>query len=338
MNGIVMDLQFFAEEGAAAAAAPEAAGSTQTEAAVNTEGTEAIGVGDTLPNGQQVKSAQVAAELERQMKRHPELRKVYGQKPQAQAKGQAAEAPHEMTIQEKWEAAKKGEFKDLYGQDVQAAIRDRFKNQEDARAELDTVNDVMEILRGKAGVETNDELLELLRNDDSLYEEEAEAAGMTVERYKEFKALQEEHNQRAAEDQQALENEFWDNHFSKMTAEAEQLKQMFPDFDLRTELANEKFARLTHPSVGISVEDAYRLVHKDEIDQQMMAYAMNRQREQMAQTIQAQRARPVEGAMSASAAAPAAGVAKDFGKMTRQQRDEYRRKVLSGLIRGGDFA
>ena len=86
MNRIVMDLQFFAEEGAAAAAAPEAAGSTQAEAAVNTEGTEAIGVGDTLPDGQQVKTAQVAAELERQMKRHPELRQVYGQKPQAQAK------------------------------------------------------------------------------------------------------------------------------------------------------------------------------------------------------------------------------------------------------------
>jgi len=338
MNGIVMDLQFFAEEGAAAAAAPEATGSTQTEAAASTEGAEAIGVGDTLPDGQQVKTAQVAAELERQMKRHPELRKVYGQKPQAQGKGQAAAEPHEMTIQEKWESAKKGEFKDLYGQDVQNAIRDRFKNQEDAQAQLQGIQPMLDALMQKAGVESLEELSDLILDDDSLYEDEAEAAGMTVERYREFKALQDEHDRRAAEDQQALEDAFWDNHFTKMTAEAEQLKQIFPDFDLRTEMQNETFQRLTHPSVGISVEDAYRLIHKDEIDQQMMAYAMNRQREQMAQTIQAQRTRPVEGAMSASAAAPAAGVARDFGKMTRPQRDEYRKKVLSGLIRGGDFA
>lgn len=349
MNGIVMDLQWFAEEGAAAAAGTESAGSAGIENAAGTENVN-IQAGDTLPDGQQVQSAQVAAELRRQMQRHPELRKVYGQTPkqgnpngavapkggQADA-GEAGQQAPEDTIQTRWEALKKGEYKELYGADVQAAVRERFKNQADAQAELDKVQDVLELLRGKAGVETNDELLDLLRNDDSLIEDEAEAAGMTVERYREFKALKDEHEQRQAQDEADREKAAWDNHFAKMAAQAEELRQKFPEFNLDQEMQNEQFRRLTHPSVGVSVEDAYRVIHRDEIDKQLMAYGMNRTRQQMGQTIQAQHARPQEGAMR-SQGQQAANVAVDFSQIDRKQRDEYRRKVLSGLIKGGNFA
>lgn len=343
MKRIVIDLQYFAEEGAAAAAGTENAGGAGIENAAGSTGEMNVQAGDTLPNGQQVQSAQVAAELKRQMKRHPELRQVYGQAPKHSDAGQG-QTPED-AIQAKWEALKKGEYKDLYGADVQAAVQARFKNQADAqaqladvRAELDKVNDVMEMLRGKAGVETNDELLDLLRNDDSLIEDEAEAAGMTVDRYREFKALQEEHDRRAAEDQENIEKAFWDNHFAQMTAQAEALKQIFPDFDLRTELDNEEFARLTHPKYGnLSVEDAYYTVHRKELEPQMMAYGMERAKQQMSQTIQAQRARPMEGAMRMQGQ-QAATVRKDFSSLDRKARDEYRRKVLSGLVKGGDFA
>lgn len=348
MNRIVMDLQFFAEDGAAAAAAPaETAGGGSAAAVTGTEGPVNIGVGDTLPNGQQVQSAQVAAELARQMKRHPELRKVYGQRPGAQqapagapaeaAPAQAAEAPHEMTIQEKWDQAKKGEFKDLYGADVKAAIQDRFKNQSDAKAQLDELQPMVDILMKKAGAASVQDLIKLVVDDDSNYAEEAEAAGMTIEKYKQFKALQDEHDRRQAEDQQNIEQAMWRDHFSRMAEQAEQMKQRWPDFNLEAEMQNEQFRKLTHPSVGLSVEDAYRTVHWKEIEPQLVAYGMNRAQQQAAQTIQAGKARPVEGAMN-SQTAPAAGVRQDFSKMTRPQRDEYRRKVLSGLVRGGDFA
>ena len=338
MNRIVMDLQYFAEEGAAAAAAPAEAGSTGSDIAAGT-GTEQAGpiqAGDTLPDGQQVQSAQVAAELERQMKRHPELRKVYGQKPGAQQPQAAAEAPQEQTIQERWEAAKKGEFKELYGQEVQNAIRERFKNQADARQELDGLQPMLQALMNKAGVDSVEELSELILDDDELYEEEAEAAGMTVEGYKQFMALQEEHDRREAEDRENEERAFWHNHFDNLARQAEQLKQTFPDFDLNAEMENEAFRRLTHPSVGVSVEDAYFTVHRKELEPQLMAYGMKRAQQQMGQTIQAQRARPTEGAMRSQGQA-AADVLMDFSKMDRKQRDEYRRKVHAGLT-GGKFA
>ena len=274
------------------------------------------------------------------MKRHPELRKVYGQAGQQQANqpenGQPEQQPQEMTIQEKWEAAKKGEFKELYGQDVQNAIKDRFKNQDDARQQLDGMQPMLQALMKKAGVDSVEELSALVLDDDSLYEEEAEERGMTVEAYKQFKALQDEHDRREAQDRENQERMFWQAHFNKLAQQAEELKKTFPNFDLQAEMQNETFRRLTAPNSGVSLEDAYFTIHRRELEPQMMAYGMNRAREQMGQTIQAQRARPAEGAMS-SKTQVAADMKVDFSRLSRKERDEYRRQVHSGK-KGGIFA
>ena len=332
MNRIVMDLQFFADEGGAAAAAPEAVGGGGTEAAVSTEAGP-IQAGDTLPNGQQVQSAQVAAELERQMKRHPELRQVYGQKPQAQAKPAAAQAQPQDTIQARWDELKKGEYKELYGQDVQNAIRERFKNQADAQKQLEALQPMLAALQQKAGVGSVEELQQLVMNDDSLYEEAAEEAGMTVEAYKRMKALEAEHDQHEEEKQQAQ----MQAHFASLVQQAEELKPMFPDFDLENEMANPQFMRLTMPDVGMTVKQAYYAVHGEELTPQLMGYGMQKAREQMSQTIQAQRARPAEGPARGQGST-AAEMAVDFSRMTRKERDEYRNAVLAGRVKGGRFA
>ena len=342
MNRIVMDLQFFAEEAAEAAAAPEAASTGGSELAAVT-GTETVQVrpGDTLADGTKVPSAKVAAELERQMKRHPELRQVYGQTGGQQApaqpvQGTPVETTAEDTIQQRWDAAKKGEFKELYGRDVQNAVRERFKNQQDAQQQLDGMQPMLQALMKKAGVDSVEELSELILDDDSLYEDEAEEAGMTVERYKQFKALQDEHDRREAEDKANQERAFWSDHFEKLAEQAEQLKQTFPNFDLQKEMENETFRRLTMPGSGLSLEDAYYTIHRKELGPQIMAFGMNRAREQMGQTIQAQRARPVEGAMR-NQNQVAADVKIDFSKLSRKERDEYRRQVHAGK-KGGTFA
>ena len=343
MNRIALDLQWFTEVtgGGEAAAAPDAGNATGSENAAVTNDTESaapIRAGDTLPNGQKVQSAKVAAELERQMKRHPELRKVYqGQVQPAQQAEEQQNQPQEMTIQEKWEAAKKGEFRELYGQDVQAAIKDRFKNQNDAQGQLDALQPMLQLLMNKAGVDNVDELREMIMSDDSLIEDEAEAAGMTVERYRQFKELQEEHDRRAEQDRQAQEDAFWQDHFKNLATQAVELQKLYPDFNLKEELNNETFKRLTLPGSGVSLEAAYYAVHHKELGPQYMAYGMQRAREQASQTIQAQRARPAEGAMR-SQAPVAANMKLDFSKLTRKERDAYRARVHSGKEKGGSFA
>lgn len=332
MNRIALDLQYFAEEGAAAAEAPAAAESTGSAAAETGTAGVPVREGDTLADGTRVPTARVAAALEKQMKRHPELRQVYGQGQAQPVNGQQAQSQQtEQTIQEKWEQLKKGEFKDLYGADVQDAIQKRFKNQKDSAKELEELQPMLQALMQKAGVETVKDLSDIVLDDDSLYEDEAEERGMTVEALKHMKALEEEHEKRKAQDEQDRQEQMFRAHIAGLAQQAEQMKQVFPDFNLDREMQNETFMRLTAPDVGLSVEDAYFAVHRRELAPQMMAYGMNRARQQMSQTIQAQRQRPAEGAMRSQQ--QAAEMKLDPRNLTRKERDRIRNLIHTGRQR-----
>ena len=54
-------------------------------------------------------------------------------------------------------------------------------------------------------------------------------------------------------------------HFSALEKQAETMRETFPGFDLKTELNDPVFVRLTSPMVGLSVEDAYYAIHHREI-------------------------------------------------------------------------
>lgn len=324
-----LNLQRFTEEGAAAAE-PAAVSADTAPAAEGTGEGPAISAGDTLPNGQTV-STQVAAAINKQMQRHPELRKVYGQNrpqgkaAQAQVKAQVApgtQAPAEKTIEERWNELKKGEFAELFGRDVQGAIQDRFKNQQDVGQQLSALEPMLKVLRERAGVASNEDLIKQVLNDDSLYEEEAAAADMPVAAYKQMKQMQQELEAAKAREQQSIQQQMIQNHLMKLTKQAEEFKQSFPDFDLQQTLKSDPtFLRLTSPEVGLSVKDAYFAIHHDELAPQMMAYGMERAKQQMGQTLQAQQRRPTEGAMRAQGQ-QAAEARVDPRSMTRQERQK----------------
>ena len=339
MKNLVQFLQLFADEGAAAAPA----GGTETAPAAEIETAEVpVKVGDTMADGTTVENAKVAAALNRQLNRHPELRKVYGQTGAQPAQIQQAQpaqirpeqtdsqesVPAEQTAEEKWEALKKGEYKEMYGRDVQNAIRDRFKNQSDAQQKLDGMQPMLQALMKKAGAESVEELQELILNDDSLYEDEAEARGMTVEQYKHMKELEDEHARNEAEKQQREQHQMLQNHVATVRQQAEELKQMFPGFDLDKEMTNPDFVRMTMPG-QLSVKQAYMALHGDELIPQLMTYGMDRAKEQIGQTIQAQRQRPAEGAMSGKSQ-QAAEPKIDPAKLTRKEREMYKKLARQG--------
>ena len=127
----------------------------------------------------------------------------------------------------------------------------------------------------------------------------------------------------------ALQDQMLREHFGKLSQQAEVMRQSYPNFDLQKELENKDFLRLTSPDVGLSVEDAFFAVHHKELAPQMMAYGMQRAKQQMGQTLQAQRNRPAEGAMR-SQGQPAATVRIDPRNMTRREREEIKRQVRLG--------
>ena len=94
MSEFLFNLQYFAEDGGDAAAAP--AGGDAGGVATGTETAESsqrpIQAGDTLSDGTQL-SAQAAAAMEKQLKRHPEMRERYfGQN------GQPANPPQQVRV------------------------------------------------------------------------------------------------------------------------------------------------------------------------------------------------------------------------------------------------
>lgn len=328
MEFTLMDLQLFTEGPAEAPAPAEAGGSEAAESAMPN-------AGDTLADGTQV-DARLAAALKDQVTRHPQLKERYSKRAQAMPAGKAGQAEAgtgNTQLEAEWAELKKGKFADLYGADVKKAIGERFKNQADANQQLEKMQPMLDALMKKSGVQSVEELQALILDDDSLYEEEAEAMGMTVAAYKTFKQMKEDHERDQAEKAQSLEEQRMREHFVKLSRQADDLRKTVPNFDLRAELQNPEFLRMTHPDVGLSVEQAYFAVHHNDLMPQAMSYGIQRARQQISQTMQANAGRPVEGAMRGGA--PAERVGMDPRNMSRQERakliEENRRRKAAGL-------
>lgn len=323
-NTFWMNLQLFGDGGAGAGAAPagDGAGESGGEAAVVAPG--------TLEDGTQV-DARLAARMSEQAKRRKDRGEAPVKVAQA-AQPEQAEQPEQPAevqpnLDDEWAEAKKGRFKEQYGRDVQAAVQERFKNQQDLQSKLDGLQPMLNALMKKAGADSVEELSQMILDDDSLYEEEAEKAGMTVDGYKQYQAMMQENERLKAAEEKEQEEQFFRQHFQNLAQQAEEMKKVFPDFDLKAEMENETFRRLTMPNSGLDVQAAYYAVHHKELEPQAMAYGIQRAQQQISQTLQANRARPVEGALKNG---QPADISVDPRSMTRAQRQQLIERARRG--------
>ena len=130
-----------------------------------------------------------------------------------------------------------------------------------------------------------------------------------------------------AEKQASQREEALRMHYAKLTQQAEALKTRIPGFDLAAELQNDTFLRLTSPEGGLDVETAYYAIHHREMEPHAMAYGIQKAQEQIAQTIQANRARPAEGALKSG---QATNFQIDPRTMTKAQRQDLIRRARRG--------
>ena len=106
-------------------------------------------------------------------------------------------------------------------------------------------------------------------------------------------------------------------------AEAQEVARLYPDFDLRSEIADPRFRSLLRGGAG--VRDAYEVVHRDELLPAAMRSAALSAVNKLTDSIAAGTVRPAENGVSA-ALPYACGV----GDMTRAERDELARRVARG--------
>ena len=265
----------------------------------------------------------------RNRKQNPLANVRYGRQEAAQAAAQETPQEQQTDPDSEWKAAKE-KFKDKFNADTTAIVQERLRNSKQAEATLGKLAPVFEGLGKKYGKEASDidGIIAAYTDDDSLYEDEAAAAGMPVSAYKQLKALEADKAQRDAREAQTMQEQQFQQHIQGLIAQGDKLKLTFPDFDLRTELQNPTFQRLTSPEVGIDVETAYWTIHRDELNMRLAQSAVQTTSRKLSQSIQSGITRPAEnGSRNVS---PALDIRDDPSKWSRADREEVKRRVRNG--------
>lgn len=232
-----------------------------------------------------------------------------------------------------------------YNREMQTVIRARLRSAGAAQENLNKMAPALEVLARKHGMDPAkidyDALAQKIHDEDEFYEDRALEMGVNVETAK--KIDQEERANARAQRQRALnlEEQRYEQHIQRMHQQAQALRQVFPDFDLRKELKNPAFARMTAPNVGISVEDAYYAVHRRELQNKFMQVAAQKTAQAISNSIQSGQRRPAESGTSGQAPSV---TTFDYSKATPAERAAFKkhlreeaakgRKVYPGTYRG----
>ena len=299
----MLNLQLFAEGGSAAGAAGD--------------GGTAQGSGVTAP----------AAGVQTKGAKNPLADVKYGK----QAEAPAAEVPvAEVATPDRnaqFEALIKGEFKDLYDARVQDTIQKRLKGQKETVDKFTALTPTLEMLAKKYGVDAGDieALNKAIAEDDSYYEEEALQKGLTVQQLKEIRKMERENAELKAQMDEAQRQEKGRLLYSQWMQQAEEAKKVYPNFDLRAEMNNQRFVDLLRSN--IDVRTAYEVLHKDEIIPAAMQFTAKKVEQQLTNKIIANGARPTENGMSSQGAAV---VKSDVSQLSKADRAEIIRRVQRG--------
>lgn len=116
-----------------------------------------------------------------------------------------------------------------------------------------------------------------------------------------------------------------DRIYNRWMDQAAELKQLFPDFDLRQELADSRFAGMLLS--GVDISDAYQALHARDILPAAMEYAARAVQAGMASSLRSAGNRPGENGLGTGAAAL---VGRNVSRMTRQDYDKVCRMVERG--------
>lgn len=220
-----------------------------------------------------------------------------------------------------------GEYKDVYGEEVQRLIDRRFKDTKSLEDQISRSQPVLDMLmqRYKIADGDMDKLARAVENDDAYWSQAAEEAGLSVEQYKQFQRMERENAalrdfQRRQRSQQAAEQQL-----QRWYGEAEQVKGLYPSFDLNAEVQNPQFLSMLR--AGVPVQHAYEVVHMDDIKAGAARMAAQATEKQVTDGIRARGARPQENGTTAQSGFT---VKDDVSKLSKKDRAEIARRAMMG--------
>ena len=260
-------------------------------------------------------------------------------KAQEQQPGQAA-AANNPTEEKKTDTPARMSWDEImadpeYNQQMQAVVQSRLRSAKGAENTLSKLAPALELLARKHGLDpTNidhDALAKAISDDESYYEDKALEMGVSVETAKKIDQQERDTARQQREQQKTLEDQKMEQHIAKINRQAEEMKKVFPNFDLRTEMQNPAFVRMTHPNVGMSVEAAYHAIHYKELQAAAMQVTAQKTAQKISNSIQSGSRRPSENGTSGQAPSV---TTFDYSKASPEQRNAFKQYIRSEAAKG----
>ncbi len=124
-------------------------------------------------------------------------------------------------------------------------------------------------------------------------------------------------------EEQNKQNEQIKKHYGELLRQAEEFAKDRPGFDLQEELKNPRFLRMTAPGMGISVREAYRAVHHEDLVEEAV--------EQVRKKIRAGQERTRElGADGSNGTL----IKADYSRMSKEERMQFKKRIRDAAQRG----
>ena len=331
-------LQLFGGEGGAGGAAGASGGEGSGEGS-------ATGVESVDPGHQRLLELGVPEEkLKRRAKRAaaklPEGAVRTAPSAEQPAPKQVATAEEAIPTEEKQEVPSKPSWDELmkdpdYNRHMQETVQSRLRTAKAAEENLGKLAPAVELLARKYGMDVKnmdyEALAKAVSDDDAYYEEMALEKGVSLETVKRIDQQERQDAREKQMQQETLEQQKIQRHIESLEQQANALKSTFPDIDLRKELQNPAFVRMTSPNVGISVEDAYYAVHRKEIMAAGMQVTAQRTAEQISNAIQSGSRRPDENRTSGQSPSV---TTFDYSKASKAQREALKQQIYAAKARG----
>ena len=218
-----------------------------------------------------------------------------------------------------------------YNKQMQSVVQSRLRSAKGAEEALGKLAPALELLARKHGFDPAnpdyDALAQAISDDDAYYEDKALEMGVSVETAKKIDQQERDTARQQQQEARSLEEQKIQQHFAKLEQQAEEMKKVFPNFDLRAELQNPAFVRMTSPNVGISVEDAYYACHRKELQTAAMQVAAQKTAQKISNDIQAGNRRPSENGTSGQAPSV---TTFDYRSASPEQRAALKARIRSG--------
>lgn len=295
--------------------------------------------GSAEGGGESGVSVETASAEDAELSRIPErAREAYKK---AKAKNQPTVKPQEAPTQASEEGSNHVAYADLIKSDeyreehkayMDKTIKERFKKYEGLEKTNAQMAEMLGIVATKYGLDPNDEnfgtvLQQKIAEDNDYFETYAMEHDMSVEEARKNIELERKVRRLEAEQEAQARAQAQAEAIARLRANAEKTKAEYPDFDLETEMLDERFRNLCAVTNGDTTASYIAIHHKDIVANKVMTEA-NKAKVAVAQSIATGQARPLEAGMS-NQNATVITPPPSYKGMNAQQLREYGRRNLA---------